>query len=106
MLGRGLIANPGLVSDIKNNSKLEKNSLKDFHDKIYEDYKRIQYGDRNVLHRMKELWFYMILVFTDNAKYAKKIRKSEKLYEYDEAISSLFREQDIMENVDLFSLKN
>ena len=98
MLGRGLLANPGLISDIENNTKLEKKLLKDFHDKIYEDYKRILFGDRNVLFKMKELWFYMILIFSDNEKYAKRIRKSERLCDYDEAVSSLFREQDILEN--------
>ena len=98
MLGRGLLANPGLISDIENNTKLEKKLLKDFHDKIYEDYKTILFGDRNVLFKMKELWFYMMPMFSDNAKYAKKIRKSERLYDYDEAVLSLFREQDILEN--------
>jgi tRNA-dihydrouridine synthase len=98
MLGRGLLANPGLISDIENNTKLEKKLLKDFHDKIYEDYKTILFGDRNVLFKMKELWFYMIPMFSDNAKYAKKIRKSERLHDYDEAVLSLFREQDILEN--------
>ena len=98
MLGRGLLANPGLISDIKNNSKLEKSLLKDFHDKIYNDYKGILFGDRNVLFKMKELWFYMISVFSNNANYAKKIKKSVRLYDYDEAVSSLFREQEILEN--------
>ena len=98
MIGRGLLANPLLVSDIENNTKLEKELLKEFHDKIYEDYKGILFGDRNVLFKMKELWFYMIQMFSDNAKYAKKIRKSERLHDYDEAVSSLFREQDILEN--------
>jgi len=51
-----------------------------------------------VLFRMKELWFYMIKIFSDNAKYAKKIRKSERLYDYDAAVLSLFVEQDILEN--------
>ena len=37
----------------------------------------------------------MIHVFSDNAKYAKKIKKAERLHDYDEAVSSLFREQDI-----------
>jgi tRNA-dihydrouridine synthase len=96
MLGRGLVYNPGLINDIKNNRKLEKSLLKDFHDKIYEDYKRILYGDRNVLFRMKEMWFYMIPIFSDYTKYAKKIKKSEKLHDYEEAVSSLFREQDIL----------
>ena len=98
MIGRGLLANPGLISDIESNTKLEKKLLKDFHDKIYEDYKGILFGDRNVLFKMKELWFYMMPMFSDNAKYAKKIRKSERLHDYDEAVLSLFREQDILES--------
>ncbi|MDW8801760.1 tRNA-dihydrouridine synthase family protein [Clostridium sp. A1-XYC3] len=98
MLGRGLLANPALISSIENNTKLEKKLLKDFHDKIYEDYKKVLFGDRNVLFKMKELWFYIIPMFSDNGKYAKKIRKSERLRDYDEAVSSLFREQDILEN--------
>jgi tRNA-dihydrouridine synthase len=96
MLGRGLLINPGLIDDITNNIKVDKNLLKDFHDKIYEDYKRILFGERNVLFKMKELWFYMIQAFSDNAKYAKKIRKSERLRDYDEAVSSLFREQEVL----------
>jgi tRNA-dihydrouridine synthase len=95
MLGRGLLINPGLIGDITNNIKIDKNLLKDFHDKIYEDYKKILFGERNVLFKMKEVWFYMIQSFSDNAKYAKKIRKSERLYDYDEAVSSLFSEQDV-----------
>lgn len=98
MIGRGLLANPGLISDIENNIKLDKKLLEEFHDKVYEDYKSVLYGDRNVLFKMKELWFYIIPMFTNNTKYAKKIKKSEKLYDYDEAVSSLFREQDIIES--------
>lgn len=96
MLGRGLVANPGLVSNITGNIKLDKELLKDFHDKLYEDYKRILSGDRNVLFKMKELWYYMISVFTENARYAKKIKKAERLFDYEEAVSSLFREQNII----------
>lgn len=95
MLGRGLLTNPGLLSFISDGVKLDKKLLKEFHDKIYEDYKRVLFGDRNVLYKMKEVWFYMIHVFSDNAKYAKRIRKAERLHDYDDAVSSLFREQDI-----------
>ena len=99
MLGRGLLANPGLVSDITHPTKINKELLKEFHDSVYEGYKRVLFGDKNVLYKMKELWFYMSQVFTDNAKYVKKIRKSERLYDYDEAVSSLFREQDLIVDV-------
>ena len=98
MLGRGLSANPGLIKDIKNNIKIEKKLLKEFHDKIYNDYKKILFGDVNVLYKMKFLWFYMISMFSDNEKYAKKIKKAVRLYAYDEVISSLFREQNILED--------
>lgn len=97
MLGRGLLCNPGLIGEIKNNTKLDKKLLKDFHDRIYEDYKKDLSGDRNVLFKMKEMWFYMSQIFSNNEKYAKKIRKSERLVDYDIAVASLFREQDILE---------
>lgn len=95
MIGRGLITNPGLISSIDKGTKLDKDLLKAFHDRIYEDYKHILFGDKNVLFKMKELWSYMILLFSDNTKYAKRIKKSESLSDYDAAVSSLFRDQDI-----------
>jgi tRNA-dihydrouridine synthase len=98
MIGRGVLANPGLTRDIKSNIKLEKDLLKEFHDKLYNDYKKILYGDLNVLFKMKGLWYYMISVFSDNEKYIKRIRKSVKLHDYDEAVSSLFREQSLLED--------
>lgn len=96
MLGRGLLSNPGLTGVIRNNTKLEKKLLKDFHDRIYEDYKRLLFGERAVLFKMKELWFYMVLIFSDHARYAKKINKSLRLVDFEEAVSSLFNEQDIL----------
>lgn len=96
MLGRGLITNPDLISNITNNKKLDKNTLKEFHDQIYEGYKRTLFGDRNVLFKMKEIWFYMIKSFTNHEKYAKKIKKATRLPDYEEAVTSLFREQDIL----------
>ena len=95
MLGRGLLANPGLINAINGNDKLDKKIIRAFHDEIYEEYKAILFGDKNVLFKMKELWFYMIPMFSNNAKYAKKIKKAERLKDYDQIIASLFMEQDI-----------
>jgi tRNA-dihydrouridine synthase len=102
MLGRGLLANPGLIIDIANNTKLNKKSLETFHNRVYEDYKRVLYGDKNVLFKMKEIWFYMIRIFSDHTKYEKKIKKADRLYDYEEAVSNLFREQDILDNYEMF----
>jgi tRNA-dihydrouridine synthase len=98
MLGRGMLANPGLINLITKNVKLDKNVLKDFHDKIYEDYKSLLFGDRNVLFKMKELWFYMISLFPDPGKYAKKIKKAERYCDYELAVSNLFYDKDILDN--------
>ncbi|SFR69784.1 tRNA dihydrouridine synthase [Anaeromicropila populeti] len=95
MMGRGLIANPGIIKEITEGKLVEKELLKEFHDKIYSDYRQVLFGDKNVLFKMKELWFYMIQVFSDNEKYHKKIRKSERLGDYEETVTRLFVEQDI-----------
>lgn len=52
---------------------------------------------------MKELWGYMINMFSDNKKYAKKIKKSQKLRDYNAVVLSLFRDQEIIEKAGLFN---
>ncbi|MBX4259639.1 tRNA-dihydrouridine synthase family protein [Clostridium estertheticum] len=105
MLGRGIIANPRLMNEIKNNSNIDKKVLKDFHDEILNKYIEVFDEDRNAIFRMKELWGYMIYMFSDNKKYAKKIKKSQNLSDYNEAVLSLFTEQEIIEGAGLFNNK-
>lgn len=105
MLGRGLIANPGLIGHITEQRALDKEVLRAFHDKLYMDYQSVLSGDRNVLFKMKEVWFYMIHMFSDYEKYAKKIRKAQRFGEYEIAVSNLFKEQDIIKDAGLFSSK-
>lgn len=100
MIGRGSIANPGLITEIKERKELEKGLLKEFHDVIYSGYKNILFGDRNVLFKMKDLWFYMITLFPDHEKYAKKIKKAERFSDYDDAVSNLFRERELITKVE------
>ncbi|KRU26702.1 dihydrouridine synthase [Clostridium sporogenes] len=38
MLGRGILANPGLINEIKNNTTIDKEVLKEFHDEILNKY--------------------------------------------------------------------
>lgn len=44
----------------------------------------------------------MIYIFSDNKKYAKKIKKAQKLSAYNEVVSSLFEEQEIIKGAGLF----
>ncbi|WP_236897470.1 tRNA dihydrouridine synthase [Clostridium beijerinckii] len=102
MLGRGILANPGLINIIKNNINIGKNILKDFHDEILNRYIEVFPEDIYAINRMKELFGYMIYIFSDNKEYAKKIRSAQKLSDYTEAVQSLFTEQEIIKEAGLF----
>lgn len=89
MIGRGIIHNPGLLTE------LNKETLLSFHNMILDEYIKISSGERNVLFKMKELWFYMLSLFEDAEKVGKKIKKTERLKEYESIINTLFATYDL-----------
>lgn len=103
MLGRGILANPGLIGEIKNNEFANKEIIKMFHDEIFENYTILLNEDKNAMYRMKELWGYMSHIFTNNKKYYKKIKKAQKAIDYKNTVNSLFIEQDIIKGAGLFN---
>lgn len=96
MIGRGLLRNPGLVGILKGKDAPDKTKIREYHDRMYATYREHMPGDRVVLFKMKELWFYLATGFTESAKYAKRIRKAEKLNAYESAVNDLFAEQEFM----------
>jgi len=98
MLGRGLLGNPNLVRDILGQAALSKDQLKGFHDSLMAGYQEVMSGDRPVLYKMKELWFYMIHLFDDPGKSLKKIRKSQKLSDYKTLIDLMFAQKNLTDN--------
>ena len=103
MIGRGILANPGLIDEIKENKFITKEILKQFHDEIFENYTILLKEDKNAMYRMKELWGYMSHIFTNNKKYYKKIKKAQKAIDYKVAVNSLFAEQETIKGAGLFS---
>ena len=95
MIGRGTIRNPGLISQIKGENKLTPERLYAFHQDILEEYIKISSGDRNVLFKMKELWAFMVDLFDESDKLAKKIRKVERVKDYEILINKIFKEGNI-----------
>lgn len=92
MLGRGLIANPALHAMVSEHAPLTQSQMLAFHDLLFSRYRDVLSGEKPVLHKMKELWHYMICLFPDHDKHAKRIRKAQKLSDYEAAVSSLFRD--------------
>ena len=95
MLGRGVLANPALFGEIRGTEKLSKERLWEFHERLLADYTQGMSGERNVLFKMKELWFYLAWSFTNTEKYEKKIRKAQHLSDYRLVVKQLFFEQEL-----------
>ena len=96
MLGRGVLANPALFGEIRGTETLSKDRLREFHDRLLADYTQEMSGERNVLFKMKELWFYLFWSFTNTDKYEKKIRKAQHLSDYRLVVKQLFSEQELV----------
>lgn len=103
MIGRGILSNPGLINEIKCNTFINKEELKNFHDEIFNQYRSLYSEDRNAMFRMKELWGYMSYIFSNNKQYIKKIKKAQNVADYNNAVSNLFEEQEIVKGAGLFS---
>ena len=98
MLGRGIIRNPELAERILAldgegtavPDQFDKKTFRLIQDELIEAYSDYMYGERPVLYKMKELWFYMISMFPDSQKIGKKIMKSNHLDEYRSIVEELF----------------
>jgi len=96
MLGRGVLANPALFGEIRETEKLTRDHLWEFHERLLSNYTQEMSGERNVLFKMKELWFYLAWSFTNSEKYEKKIRKAQHLSDYKLVVKQLFSEQELV----------
>lgn len=110
MLGRGLIANPGLLARLRaweagNSTEIpaeEQKQFKRFHDRIYTEYLKIMSGDKNVIHKMKEIWFYQKQSFDNGEKAFKKIRKAQRMCDYEAAVQEFFSQAVLAEREKIY----
>lgn len=89
MLGRGLIANPGLCSMVSDSVPC-KDDYRAFVQAVLEGYLALWNDQRAIAFHLKEMWSYMICLFPDSKKHAKAIRKADSLSEYCAAVDTLF----------------
>lgn len=100
MLGRGILKNPALAGVLKGTAvSLTPEKLQAFHDEILEGYIAIMSGDRNTLFRMKELWSYLGNSLIEPEKYLKKIRKAQRIAEYEAVVNVMLKECQLQENI-------
>jgi tRNA-dihydrouridine synthase len=90
MIGRGLLANPGLVGEIRGFPAAEKKQLRAFHDEIMDGYRTIFSGERDLVFHMKEIWFYLTNCFPERDRRLKQIQKCQTLAEYRLIMQQIF----------------
>ena len=82
MLGRGLIADPGLINVLTDDNpeamvrdlNADKKLMKELHDLVYAARTAIMPGDTHAIHRMKEMWCYMEYVLMIAKKKSRQSR--------------------------------
>lgn len=90
MIGRGLAANPGFITEMHTGTPPTASALRVFHDTLYAlTLERIP-DRRAALFRMKEAWRYLGCAFENPAKPMKAIRKATQLPDYESAVRQLF----------------
>lgn len=82
MIGRGLLANPGLVGEIKGMPPCDRTKIRAFHDEILEGCLATFQGERDIVFHLKEIWFYLTKSFPEREKRLKQIQKCQSLAEY------------------------
>ncbi len=72
MIGRGLVANPGMLTA----NGTSRQQLEDFLSELCQSYASVFGNRRNAIFRMKENWHYLISMFEGSEKHWKQLRKT------------------------------
>ena len=86
MLGRALIADPGMRSENGTTPR----ALEAFHNELLEAYTEAFGGSRNAMFRLKENWRYWLCRFENSEKLGKQLRKATDLAVYKSITHEIF----------------
>ncbi len=89
MIGRGAVANPALFREIRGGRRLETSELIDFTKVLAEQYLPVLGSEVYTLHKLKEIWMYIMWNFPDEKKILKAVKKSSHIYDLFDAIKLL-----------------
>ena len=89
MLGRGAVANPALFREIKGGNKLTTAEALQFTLALKDSYYKLFGNDTYTIHKLKEIWLYMMWNYPEEKKILKCIKKAQKLADFMSAIESL-----------------
>jgi len=89
MIGRGAVKNPALFREIHGGKPLATEELIAFSKLLSEQYLQVLESETFTLHKLKEVWTYMMQNFPEEKKVAKAIKKANTLSDFIHALSYL-----------------
>lgn len=89
MIGRGAIINPAIFREINGGKSVITEELLKFSSKLAESYNIHLDAPVFTLHKMKEVWIFMMENYPEETKILKAVRKSNKLHELMGAVEYL-----------------
>ncbi len=96
MTGRGLLMDPSLAlklnGETETDQKLRKQKLKEFHDRLMQEYSERLQGSGHLLMKMNQFWSYFSESFENPHKAMKLVKKSGSLIKYNAAVVEIFRD--------------
>jgi tRNA-dihydrouridine synthase B len=95
MIGRGIIQNPFLLAEIRQQEltvKEKAKMLRNFHTSIIEHCKQKYSGDLHFLKRLEEMWEYHAEAFENGRKIYKLVKKSKTLDQYEAVVFKALNE--------------
>lgn len=78
MIGRGLIASPSLVTQLRGGKAANRATLKAFHRELFQQYCQAFQDARIAMLRMKEVWFYLGNLFAHPEAAIKRLNKTTR----------------------------
>ncbi|MBQ1423860.1 MAG: tRNA-dihydrouridine synthase family protein, partial [Lachnospiraceae bacterium] len=100
MIGRGLIEDPELAEKVREREAgkdhadtagngTDNRRLAAFLDELWDAYSEVLYGERDVLFKMKEIWYYLGRRFPERERALLDIKKAKHREDYREAVSTV-----------------
>ncbi|MCR5487948.1 MAG: tRNA-dihydrouridine synthase family protein [Lachnospiraceae bacterium] len=89
MIGRGIIADPGLVRQIRGGEAVDRQELQRYVKELYRRYRETM-DSRIAVMRMKEVWCYLGRQFPEKAGEWKDLKKAGSPAEYESAVMRIF----------------
>lgn len=92
MLGRGVLVNPGIITEFQTGEELTKEKLNEFYGQLLENYCRQFDRDLPILNALKGLWMYTGVLFEDSEEWLLRIRRTKSVKDYEAEVLALIKQ--------------